>query len=174
VQTVSPLAARLGLVVIARFAAGQERDLAREISGRPGVTLVAWHHEAIHEIAHNLGKVEPTPPGHWPHDRFDMIWTFTRTRTDGDSRRYRSCCCPAISRIRSRRWSVVPRKAHGSSDGSSGAERLRTAPATAGEVLIRRSSARSRTARWDSTSSPVRSTAPVTAIIRGPTTSSRR
>ena len=19
----------------------------------------------------------PTPPGHWPHDRFDMIWTFT-------------------------------------------------------------------------------------------------
>jgi broad specificity phosphatase PhoE len=77
VQTVSPLAARLGLVVITRFAAGQERDLAREIRGRPGVTLVAWHHEAIHEIPHNLGRVEPTPPGHWPHDRFDMIWTFT-------------------------------------------------------------------------------------------------
>jgi broad specificity phosphatase PhoE len=77
IQTVSPLAARLGLVVITRFAAGRERDLAREISNRPGVTLVAWHHEAIQEIADNLGQVEPTPPNHWPHDRFDMIWTFT-------------------------------------------------------------------------------------------------
>jgi hypothetical protein len=77
-QTVSPLAARLGLVVITRFAPGQERQLAREISNRPGVALVAWHHETIHEIAHNLGNVEPTPPAHWPHDRFDMVWTFTR------------------------------------------------------------------------------------------------
>jgi broad specificity phosphatase PhoE len=81
VQTVSPLAARLGLVVNTRFADGQERDLAREISNRPGATLVAWHHESIQEIAHNLGQVEPTPPGHWPHDRFDMIWTFTPDRT---------------------------------------------------------------------------------------------
>jgi hypothetical protein len=77
VQTVSPLAARLGLVVTTRFATGQERDLVREISQRPGVTLVAWHHETIHEIAHELGRVDPTPPAHWPHDRFDMIWTFT-------------------------------------------------------------------------------------------------
>jgi len=81
VQTVSPLAARLGLEVVTRFAAGQERDLARELSERPGVTLVAWHHEAIHEIAHNIGPVEPVPPDHWPHDRFDVIWTFTRDRT---------------------------------------------------------------------------------------------
>ncbi len=77
VQTVSPLAARLGLVVITRFGAGDEIGLAREISSRPGGTRVAWHHETIHEIAHHLGQVEPTPPGHWPHDRFDMIWTFT-------------------------------------------------------------------------------------------------
>ena len=77
VQTISPLAARLGLVVITRFGAGDEIGLAREISSTPSATLVAWHHEAIHEVAHHLGQVEPTPPGHWPHDRFDMMWTFT-------------------------------------------------------------------------------------------------
>jgi hypothetical protein len=77
VQTVSPLAARLGLVVITRFAVGDELNLAREISSRPGATLVAWHHESIHQIAHHLGQVDPAPPDHWPHDRFDMIWTFT-------------------------------------------------------------------------------------------------
>jgi len=76
-QTVSPLAARLGLEVIKRYAAGDEAHLTREISTRPGATLIAWHHEAIHKIAHQLGEVNPTPPPYWPHDRFDVIWTFT-------------------------------------------------------------------------------------------------
>ena len=80
IQTVSPLAARLGLQVITRYAPGDEQRLAREIRTRPGATLVAWHHETIHEIAHQLGPVDPAPPGHWPHDRFDMIWTFTADR----------------------------------------------------------------------------------------------
>ena len=58
--------------------------------------------------------------------------------------------------------------------GSSGADRLSTAPTTAGEALIFASSARSRTASRGSVSSPVRSTSPTTEIIRGPTISSRR
>jgi hypothetical protein len=58
--------------------------------------------------------------------------------------------------------------------GSSGVERLSTAPATAGEALILASSARSRTARCDSVSLPVRSTSPMTETIPGPTISSRR
>jgi len=58
--------------------------------------------------------------------------------------------------------------------GSSGADRLSTAPATAGDALIFASSARSRTARCDSVSSPVRSTSPITETMRGPTISSRR
>jgi hypothetical protein len=49
----------------------------------------------------------------------------------------------------------------GVSDGSSGADRLNTASATAAEALIRASSARSRTATWDSLSSPTRSTSPM-------------
>jgi len=64
--------------------------------------------------------------------------------------------------------------AHASSVGSSGADRLSTAPATAGDAVILASRARSRTARRGSGSSPVRSTSPTTNTIRGPTTSSRR
>jgi hypothetical protein len=79
VQTVRPLAARLGLEVIKRYAAGDEARLVKEISARPGTTLVAWHHEAVHQIAYHLGQVDPAPPDHWPHDRFDIIWIFTPT-----------------------------------------------------------------------------------------------
>jgi broad specificity phosphatase PhoE len=78
VQTVGPLASRLGLEVIKRYAAGDEAHLAKEIIARPGATLVAWHHQDIWKIAHNLGEVYPDPPARWPHDRFDVIWTFTR------------------------------------------------------------------------------------------------
>jgi broad specificity phosphatase PhoE len=84
-QTVSPLAARLGLKVVKRYAAGDEGHLTREISTRPGATLIAWHHEALHKIPQHLGQVDPNPPDYWPPDRFDMIWTFTR---DGDAWRF--------------------------------------------------------------------------------------
>jgi broad specificity phosphatase PhoE len=76
-QTVGPLASRLGLELIKRYAAGDEASLTEEISTRAGATLVAWHHEALHRIAHHLGEVHPRPPHHWPPDRFDVIWTFT-------------------------------------------------------------------------------------------------
>ena len=77
-QTVTPLAARLGLEVVRRYAAGEETRLTKEISTRPGATLIAWHHEALHKIPQHLGEVDPLPPDYWPPDRFDMIWTFTR------------------------------------------------------------------------------------------------
>ncbi len=76
-QTVGPLAARLGLEVVKRYAAGDEAHLAKEISTRPGATLIAWHHEALHRIGQHLGEVHPSPPDYWPPDRFDLIWTFT-------------------------------------------------------------------------------------------------
>jgi hypothetical protein len=84
-QTVAPLAARLGLEVITRYAAGDEGHLTKEVSIRPGTTLIAWHHEALHKIGHHLGDVDPNPPLCWPSDRFDVIWTFT---PDGDGWRF--------------------------------------------------------------------------------------
>jgi len=76
-QTVSPLASRLGLKVVKRYAAGDEGHLTKEISTRPGATLISWHHEALHKIPQHLGEVQPIPPDYWPPDRFDVIWTFT-------------------------------------------------------------------------------------------------
>ena len=84
-QTVTPLAARLGLQVVKRYAAGDENHLTREVSTRPGATLIAWHHEALHKIPQHLGEVDPLPPDYWPPDRFDVIWTFTR---NGDGWRF--------------------------------------------------------------------------------------
>ena len=84
-QTVSPLTARLGLDVVVRYAAGDELHLARELVSRPGATVVCWNHESIHTIAAHLGEVTPAPPRHWPGDRYDVVWTFTR---DGDGWRF--------------------------------------------------------------------------------------
>jgi hypothetical protein len=78
VQTVMPLAIRLGLDVISRFAEGEEKALAHELGGQPGVALVAWHHQHMPTLLRHLGPVAPAPPEHWPDDRFDMVWVVTR------------------------------------------------------------------------------------------------
>jgi hypothetical protein len=31
------------------------------------------------DLAEAFGAVTPTPPSEWPDDRFDVVWTFTRT-----------------------------------------------------------------------------------------------
>jgi broad specificity phosphatase PhoE len=84
-QTVSPLASRLGLKVVKRYAAGDEGHLVKEVRARPGATLISWHHEALHKIPEHLGEVDPIPPDYWPPDRFDVIWTFT---PDGNGWRF--------------------------------------------------------------------------------------
>jgi len=78
VQTVTPLAARLGIDVVTRYAAGDEAGLAEELRTRPGATLVAWKHSGIPKIAEHLGHVTPTPPLRWRGSRYDVVWTFTR------------------------------------------------------------------------------------------------
>jgi hypothetical protein len=81
IQTVGPLAARLGVEVDTRYRSGEEARLAEEIRDLPGTTLVCWHHNRIHAIAENLGAVTPDPPPRWPDDRFDVVWTFTGSAT---------------------------------------------------------------------------------------------
>jgi hypothetical protein len=78
VQTVTALAARLGLEVVRRYTSGDESHLAKELSSRPGATVVCWSHDSIHKLTEHLGDVTPVPPAHWPADRFDVVWTFTR------------------------------------------------------------------------------------------------
>ena len=57
--------------------------LAAKLTAHGGVALVAWHHEAIPDIARSLGAVD-FPQG-WPDDRFDVVWTLTR---DGSGWRF--------------------------------------------------------------------------------------
>jgi hypothetical protein len=78
VQSVAPLAARLGIEVDRTFAHGEERELAQRLLTHTGATVVSWHHKAIPRIVEHLGPVSPEPPPVWPGDRFDIIWTFTR------------------------------------------------------------------------------------------------
>lgn len=79
IQTVEPLADRIGVEIVDRFAAGDEVRLVAELTARPGATVVSWHHNSICRIIKHLGEVTPSPPRQWPHDRFDMVWTFTRS-----------------------------------------------------------------------------------------------
>jgi len=58
---------------------GDEAALAAKLAVHDGTALVAWHHEAIPAIARSLGAVDF--PRHWPDDRFDVVWTFTRDDT---------------------------------------------------------------------------------------------
>jgi hypothetical protein len=83
VQTVMPLAARLGLGVIDYFKEGEEYALARELSHRPGTALVSWHHNSMPAIAKHLDRVSPAVPKHWPEERYDVVWTFTRDDDGG-------------------------------------------------------------------------------------------
>jgi broad specificity phosphatase PhoE len=78
-ETVMPLAARLGLTMNTDYGAGQERQLVDAVAARPGPTLISWQHGGIPDIAKAFPSVTPKPPKNWPDDRFDVVWTFTRT-----------------------------------------------------------------------------------------------
>jgi broad specificity phosphatase PhoE len=83
VQTVTPLAERLGQHIHHGCGLGEEAALAAKLAAHDGVALVAWHHEAIPGIARSLGAVD-FPQG-WPDDRFDVVWTLAR---DGSGWRF--------------------------------------------------------------------------------------
>lgn len=89
IETVEPLARQLGLEVDARYEPGQEAQLTAELVDRPGATLVSWHHKSLSKIVDNLeqiaGEITPSPPRHWPTDRYDMVWVFVRV---GDGWRF--------------------------------------------------------------------------------------
>jgi broad specificity phosphatase PhoE len=80
IETVSELAAKLGLTIDKDFLKGGEQDLVAAISPLAGVTLISWQHEAIPAIAGDLGAAVPSP---WPDTRFDLIWRLTRATAGG-------------------------------------------------------------------------------------------
>ena len=78
-ETVAPLAERLGVVVDTGSGKGDEEALIESASAGPGPALISWAHGEILAIADAFPSVTPAPPVEWPDDRFDVVWTFTRT-----------------------------------------------------------------------------------------------
>jgi hypothetical protein len=89
VQTVTPLADRLGLDVHHHLLIGQEAELAGELTAHRGPALVAWHHEAIPALVRAIGPAEC--PKAWPDDRYDVVWTLT-----ADGSRWRFAQVPQL------------------------------------------------------------------------------
>ena len=78
-ETVTPLADQLGITVNTSFGKGEEKELVEHALGQAGPTLISWQHGEIPTIAAAFPGVTPTPPSEWPDDRYDVVWTFTRT-----------------------------------------------------------------------------------------------
>jgi broad specificity phosphatase PhoE len=78
-ETVMPLVARLGFTMNTSYGAGDEKKLVEQVITQPGPTLISWQHGGIPDIAKAFPGVTPKPPSEWPTDRFDVVWTFTRT-----------------------------------------------------------------------------------------------
>jgi broad specificity phosphatase PhoE len=78
-ETVAPLADRLRITTDTTFGKGDEEDLVEHVVTQPGPALISWQHGEIPAIAEAFPGVTPTPPSEWPDDRFDVVWTFTKT-----------------------------------------------------------------------------------------------
>jgi broad specificity phosphatase PhoE len=78
-DTVRPLADRLHITTDTTFGKGDEEELVEHVITQPGPALISWQHGEIPAIADAFPSVTPTPPSEWPDDRFDMVWTFTKT-----------------------------------------------------------------------------------------------
>jgi broad specificity phosphatase PhoE len=78
-ETVKPLADRLGLQVNTSYGKGDEEKLIEHVLSQPGPTLISWQHGEIPAIAEIFPSATPTPPSEWPDDRFDVVWTLTKT-----------------------------------------------------------------------------------------------
>jgi hypothetical protein len=77
-ETVSPLADKLGVAVDLRFSKGDEPALAAAIADIDGVILVCWQHEDISAITNALTPRPAGVPGIWPGDCFNAVFRFVR------------------------------------------------------------------------------------------------
>ena len=81
VETITPLAQKLGQTPVTTYTKGEEADLVAAIVGLDGHTLVCWQHEAIPDIARAIMGSAAGIPDPWPGDRFDVVWRFVRAHT---------------------------------------------------------------------------------------------
>lgn len=76
-ETISVVAAALGVTPVEQYAKGDEASLATALLAAAGPQLVAWEHKKIPDILAGLGPITPAPPASWSGDRFDVVWVLT-------------------------------------------------------------------------------------------------
>jgi hypothetical protein len=77
-ETVTPMAARLGLAPVTDHTKGEEAALVADALSRPGTVLICWQHEDIPKIGALIAGEAVAVPRRWPKDRYDLIWVFDR------------------------------------------------------------------------------------------------
>ena len=85
-ETVMPLAAKLGLTPNLDYTKGDEPALVRDVLAQGGNVLISWQHKGIPAIAELIatsGAAAPLIPPSWPDDRYDLIWVLTPNRDAG-------------------------------------------------------------------------------------------
>lgn len=79
IQTVKPLAEKLGLTLKDKFERDHYKKMVEEIKSDPtyhGKTvLICWEHDLIPEIARALGALQT--PNRWPGEVFDRTWVIS-------------------------------------------------------------------------------------------------
>ena len=73
-ETLQPLAERLGLTIDLRFLKEELGQLVQAVRGTDGVVLISWEHHLIPSIANMLIGDTSSAPQIWPDDRFDLVW----------------------------------------------------------------------------------------------------
>lgn len=87
-QTIQGLSEHLELPITAKFAQGEEQQLADSlVRGSAGVVLICWEHKHIPLIASALPVVGADAiPRKWPRERYDVIWSFALVPEPGPVR----------------------------------------------------------------------------------------
>jgi len=75
-ETITPLAARLGLTIDTSYAKGDEAAMTADAMAQSGVVLICWEHQDIPAIANQILGNDTGTPQTWPGDRFDVVWVF--------------------------------------------------------------------------------------------------
>jgi broad specificity phosphatase PhoE len=77
-HTAAPLAGALGIEINHDYAEGEEDALAAVVLAAPSPVLIVWHHGSISLLATKIAGEKLGCPGHWPEDRFDVVWILER------------------------------------------------------------------------------------------------
>lgn len=84
IQTLQPLAGRLGLAIHDGLVKADVARLAAAVLAIDGVVLVSWEHHLLPSLAAAIVGRPGLVPAVWPDDRFDLVWVLERVSSARD------------------------------------------------------------------------------------------